>query len=219
MRDSKQPEKYMGSSEEWGLAQEALAKALEGRGIAYNKALGEAVFYGPKIDVKIVDSLGREWQCSTIQFDFNLPKRFNVTFVGPDGQEHYVVMIHRTLLGSIERFIGIMLEYYAGNLPVWLVPVLVEVLPISEGCNQDAEEIHKNLLNRGIRSELDDSSSTIAYKIREAEMQKVPYIVICGEEEVESNMLSIRRHTVGDLGRFSLESFVCMIEEDVQKKC
>jgi len=218
-RDPKQPEKYMGSSEEWDLAQEALANALERRGIAYDKALGEAVFYGPKIDVKIVDSLERAWQCSTIQFDFNLPKRFHVAFVGSDGQEHSVVMIHRTLVGSIERFFGIMLEHYAGNLPVWLAPVQVRVLPISEGCNQYAEEIHKALLNRGIRSELDDSSSTIGYKIWEAEMQKVSYMVICGEKEVESDMLSIRKHTVGDLGRFSLESFVCMIEEDVEKKC
>ncbi|MDH5779487.1 MAG: threonine--tRNA ligase [Candidatus Bathyarchaeota archaeon] len=219
MRDPKQPEKYMGSSEEWDLAQEALAKALKRKGVSYNEAVGEAVFYGPKIDVKIVDSLGREWQCSTIQFDFNLPKRFNVTFVGPDGQEHSVVMIHRTLLGSIERFFGIMLEHYAGNLPVWLAPVQVRVLPISEGCNQYAEEVHKTLLNRGVRSELDDSSSTLGYKIREAEMHKVSYMVICGEKEVESDTLSIRRHNVGDLGRFSLESFLCMIEEDVQKKC
>ena len=128
-------------------------------------------------------------------------------------------MIHRTLLGSIERFFGIVLEHYAGNLPVWLAPVQVRVLPISEGCDQYAEEIHKALLNRGIRSALDDSSSTIGYKIRETELQKVSYMVICGEKEVESDTLSIRKHTVGDLGRFSLESFVCMIEEDVEKKC
>ncbi len=218
LRDPKQPEKYMGSSEDWDLAQEALAKALERKGVPYNEALGEAVFYGPKIDVKIVDSLGREWQCSTIQFDFNLPKRFNVTFVGPDGQEHAVVMIHRTLLGSIERFFGIMIEHYGGNLPVWLAPVQVKVLPIGDEYSRYGEETHKKLLNRGIRCELDDSSSTIGYKIREAEIQKVPYMVICGEREVEFDMLSIRRHTVGDLGRFSLESFVYMIEEDVRKK-
>ncbi len=218
LRDPKQPEKYMGSSEDWDLAQEALAKTLERKRIPYNEALGEAVFYGPKIDVKIVDSLGREWQCSTIQFDFNLPKRFNVTFVGPDGQEHAVVMIHRTLLGSIERFFGIMIEHYGGNLPVWLAPVQVKVLPIGDEYSRYGEETHKKLLNRGIRCELDDSSSTIGYKIREAEIQKVPYMVICGEREVEFDMLSIRRHTVGDLGRFSLESFVYMIEEDVRKK-
>lgn len=218
LRDPKQPEKYMGSSEDWDLAQEALARTLERKRIPYNEALGEAVFYGPKIDVKIVDSLGREWQCSTIQFDFNLPKRFNVTFVGPDGQEHAVVMIHRTLLGSIERFFGIMIEHYGGNLPVWLAPVQVKVLPIGDEYSRYGEETHKKLLNRGIRCELDDSSSTIGYKIREAEIQKVPYMVICGEREVEFDMLSIRRHTVGDLGRFSLESFVYMIEEDVRKK-
>ena len=217
-RDPKQPEKYMGSSEDWEFAQDALAKALERRGIAYRKALGEAVFYGPKIDLKIVDSLGREWQCSTVQFDFNLPKGFNVVFIGPDGQEHHVVMIHRALLGSIERFIGIMIEHYCGNFPVWLAPVQVRVLPISDGYNQYAEEIHKKLLNRGIRSELDDSSSTIGYKIREAETQKVPYMVICGDKEMKSITLSVRRHSVGDIGRFTLESFGHMIEEDVQRK-
>jgi threonyl-tRNA synthetase len=129
-----------------------------------------------------------------------------------------MVMIHRTLLGSIERFIGIMIEHYAGNFPVWLAPVQVRVLPISDNYNHHAEEIHKKLLNRGIRSELDDSSSTISYKIREAETQKVPYMVICGEKEVKSDALSIRRHTVGDLGRFRLELFVHIIEEDIQSK-
>ncbi|NIP67335.1 threonine--tRNA ligase [Candidatus Bathyarchaeota archaeon] len=218
VKDPKQPENYIGSNEDWESAQEILAKALERRRMTYRKAVGEAVFYGPKIDLKIVDSIGREWQCSTIQFDFNLPKRFDLTFVGSDGQEHPTLMIHRTLLGSIERFIGIMMEHYAGNLPLWLPPIQVRVMSISKEYNHYAEKIHKALIKQGIRSTLDNSASTLSYKIREAETQKVPYMVICGEAEVKSDELSVRRHTVGDVGRFTFKSFVRLIEEENHRK-
>jgi threonyl-tRNA synthetase len=144
---------------------------------------GEAVFYGPKIDIKVADASGRKWQCSTIQFDFNLPKRFNLTYIGPDVEKHQPVMIHRALLGTIERFFGLLIEHYKGNFPTWLAPVQVKVLPISEKYNQYAREVHRRLSAFGLRSELDESPSTISYKIREAEVQKTPYMAICGKRK------------------------------------
>ena len=207
-RDPKKPKKYMGSKNEWRTAQNALAKALEQRNIPYTEMKGEAVFYGPKIDIKIVDASGREWQCSTVQFDFNLPKRFNLTYIGPDGKEHRPVMIHRTLLGSIERFLGILTEHYKGNFPTWLAPIQVRVLPISEKSNSYAREVHRKLSDAGIRSELDESSSTISYKIREAEIQKIPYMAICGEREAKSNTISIRKHESGKVESLPVEEFI-----------
>jgi len=144
-RDPKQPEKYMGSEQEWKMAQKALAEALKKQAIPYRETPGEAVFYGPKIDIYIVDASGREWQCSTIQFDFNLPKRFNITYTGSDGEPHEVVMIHRALLGTIERFFAILIEHYKGNLPVWLAPTQVKVLPISSNYVQYAREVRRKL--------------------------------------------------------------------------
>jgi len=207
-RDPKKPKKYMGSKNEWRTAQNALAKALEQRNIPYTEMKGEAVFYGPKIDIKIVDASGREWQCSTVQFDFNLPKRFNLTYIGPDGKEHRPLMIHRTLLGSIERFLGILTEHYKGNFPTWLAPIQVRVLPISEKSNSYAREVHRKLSDAGIRSELDESSSTISYKIREAEIQKIPYMAICGEREAKSNTISIRKHESGKVESLPVEEFI-----------
>ena len=166
-RKPKQPKKYMGSEQEWKLAQEALAEALKKKGIPYREMPGEAVrARGPKIDIYIVDASSKEWQCSTIQFDFNLPKRFNITYTGPDGEHHEVVMIHRALLGTIERFFAILIEHYKGNLPVWLAPTQVKVLPISNNYVQYAEEFCRKLSAYGIRTEVDDSDSTISYKIR-----------------------------------------------------
>ena len=213
-RDPKNPDKYMGSDEEWASAEDALAKAIEKKGIPYKEMRGEAVFYGPKIDVKILDASGRKWQCSTIQFDFNLPKRFSLAYIGPRGQERRVLMIHRTLLGSIERFVGILIEHYKGNFPVWLAPVQVRVLPVSEKYNKYAERVHKKLSSLGIRSELDVSSSTVSYKIREAETQKIPFMVICGRKEAESSTLSIRRHGGMKLGPLTLEEFVNIIQRE-----
>ena len=213
-RDPKQPEKYMGSEENWELAQKVLAETLGKRGIAYSEMLGEAVFYGPKIDVNIVDASGREWQCSTIQFDFNLPKRFNITHIGPDGREHEVLMIHRALLGAVERFFAILIEHYRGNFPVWLAPIQVKVLPISGDNIQYAGKVNEKLLAHGIRSEIDNSPATISHKIREAEVQKIPYMVLCGKREMKLNKISVRKHAVGDVGLLTIKELVTKIKNE-----
>jgi threonyl-tRNA synthetase len=207
-RDPEHPKKYMGSKQKWKLAQDVLARALKKKAIPYTEMPGEAVFYGPKIDLNIVDAAGKEWQCTTIQFDFNLPERFKTRYVGSDGSEHEAVMIHRTMLGSIERFFAVLLEHYNGNLPAWLAPVQVEVLPVSVDQIQYAEEVHKKLMAHGARSELDNSTSTINYKIRQAEILKVPYMAICGKREAETNKMSIRKHGVGSMGLLTIEEFV-----------
>jgi len=218
-RDPGQPEKYMGSEQEWDLAQNALAEALRKKGILYREMLGEAVFYGPKIDINIVDVSNREWQCTTIQFDFNLPKRFKACYVGPDGKEHEVIMIHRALLGAVERFFAILIEHCNGNLPVWLAPIQVEVLPISDEYGQYAEEFHRKLLARGIRAELNRSPSTISYKIRQAETQKIPYMAICGRREAESKKIAVRRHGRGNIGLLTIQELIKNIKREYSQQC
>jgi len=213
-RDPKQPEKYMGSNEDWKTAQRALAEALKNKGITYREMQGEAVFYGPKIDINIVDASGREWQCSTIQFDFNLPKRFNMTYTGPNGKEHEVLMIHRALLGTIERFFAVLVEHYEGNLPTWLAPIQVKILPISDNYVSYAQKIHEKLQAYGIRSEVDSNASTISYKIREAEVQKIPYMVICGKREVELKKISVRKHGTGNIGLLTIKELGKNIKND-----
>jgi threonyl-tRNA synthetase len=175
---------------------------------------GEAVFYGPKIDINIVDASGREWQCSTIQFDFNLPKRFNMTYTGADGREHEVLMIHRALLGAIERFFAILVEHYEGNLPTWLAPIQVRILPVSDNYVSYAQKIHEKLQAYGIRSEVDSNASTISYKIREAEVQKIPYMVICGKREVELKKISVRKHGTGNIGLLTIKELGKNIKND-----
>lgn len=216
-RDPKQPEKYMGTERKWRQAQNELAHALVKKEVPFKEAPGEAVFYGPKIDVNIVDATGREWQCTTIQFDFNLPKRFKATYIDNDNKMHEVIMIHRALLGSIERFFAILLEHYAGNIPTWLAPVQVTILPVTSDQSEYAENIMKELLEHGIRAEVDDSSSTLAYRIRQAEQAKIPYMAICGKQEAETNKLSVRKHRLGNLGKASFEELLKKIEEESQK--
>lgn len=213
-RDPRQPEKYMGSEEKWQIAQEALANALRKKRIAYCEVKGEAVFYGPKIDVNIVDASGREWQCSTIQFDFNLPKRFNVTYTGADGKEHEALMIHRALLGAIERFFAILIEHYKGNLPTWLASAQVRILPISDSQLPYAETIHRELQAYGLRTEIDGNASTISHKIREAENQKIPYMAICGAREAKQRKLSVRRHGVGNIGILTAKELTDKIKSE-----
>jgi threonyl-tRNA synthetase len=213
-RDPKQPEKYMGSEANWKAAQKSLAKALKDRGNAYHEMQGEAVFYGPKIDINIVDASGREWQCTTIQFDFNLPKRFNITYAGSDGKEHEALMIHRALLGAIERFFAILLEHYERNLPTWLAPIQVEILPVSDNYVSYAQRINEKLQAYGIRSEVDSNASTISYKIREAEVQKIPYMVICGKREVELKKISVRKHGTGNVGLLTIRELAKNIKND-----
>jgi len=207
-RDPKQPEKYMGSQHKWNHAQNALARALKKKQIPYEEMPGEAVFYGPKIDLNIVDASGRQWQCTTIQFDFNLPKRFNITHVGVDGKEHEVVMIHRALLGAIERFFAILTEHYNGNFPVWLTPTQVAVLPVSSDCVEYARKVHRKLLAYGVRSELDENPSTISYKIRQAELQKIPYMVVVGKREIEIEKIAVRKHGTGNMGSLTIRELV-----------
>ena len=214
-RDRGKSEKYMGSEKEWNSSQNILAKVLEQKKIPYTEMPGEAAFYGPKIDIKIVDASGRQWQCSTIQLDFNLPRRFNLTYIGSDGVEHRPLMIHRALLGAIERFFGILVEHYGGNLPTWLAPVQVKVLPISDKYANYAKEVHERISALGIRSEPDESSSTISYKIREAETQKIPYMAICGKREAESNTISVRKHGGKELGLLTIEELVNAIQNQV----
>ena len=213
-RDPEKPERYMGSEKEWEWAQNALAKALKQKKIPYTERQGEAAFYGPKIDIKIVDASGKEWQCPTIQFDFNLSKRFNLTYIGSDGEEHRPLMIHRVVLGAIERFFGILIEHYKGNFPTWLAPVQVRVLSISDKYNRYAKKVHEKLSALGIRSQLDESSSTLSYKIREAETQKIPYMAICGKRETESNTVSVRKHGRQELGPITIEELVKTIQKE-----
>jgi threonyl-tRNA synthetase len=213
-RDAKQPDRYMGSQENWQTAQRALADALKKKGIVYREMEGEAVFYGPKIDVNIVDAVGREWQCSTIQFDFNLPKRFNVTYTGADGKEHEVLMIHRALLGAIERFFAILIEHYEGNLPTWLAPTQVRILPISDKQLPYAQTIYDRMRACGVRVEIDNGASTVSYKIREAETQKIPYMAICGEREAKLRKLSARRHGVGNIGTLTVKELIGKIKSE-----
>ena len=207
-RDPTEPTKYMGSENQWSSSQNALARVLDRKGIPYEEMVGEAAFYGPKIDIEIVDISGREWQCSTIQFDFNLPKIFNLTYVESDGEEHTPLMIHRALLGSIERFFGILIEHYKGNLPAWLAPVQVKVIPISDKYLEFAREVFEELSSSGIRTEIDDGDRTLSNKIREAETQKIPYMAVCGKREEESQTVSVRKHGRKEVGSLTIKELV-----------
>jgi len=212
---STRPEKFVGSEESWDHATEALRKALEIKGVQYTVDPGEGVFYGPKIDIKIKDVLGRSWQCSTIQVDFNLPERFDLTFVDADGQRHRPITIHRALLGSLERFYGILIEHYAGNFPLWLAPVQVTVLPIADRHFEFAAEVEQQLLKRGLRVEVDRRNEKVGFKIREAEVQRIPNMLIIGDREVEHKKISVRRKGQGDLGQMSVQEFIELIFKDI----
>ena len=205
---STRPENSMGSDEDWELATQGLRKALEEIGIEYVVNEGDGAFYGPKIDFHLEDSLGRTWQCGTIQLDFQLPMRFEAEYMGADGEKHRPIMIHRVVYGSIERFIGILIEHYAGKFPLWLAPVQVKVLPISEKFFGYAGDILQSLKAAGIRCEMDNRDEKIGYKIRSAQMEKVPYMLIVGQKEEESQTVSVRSREDGDLGSFALEDFV-----------
>ncbi|MEO0140142.1 MAG: threonine--tRNA ligase [candidate division WOR-3 bacterium] len=211
VKDPKKPEKYMGDEEGWVLAENGLAEALSAEGLSYEVQEGESAFYGPKIDIQLHDALGRRHQCTTIQVDFNIPTRFDVTYIGQDGLEHRVVMIHRAILGSIERFFGILLEHYGGAFPLWLAPVQVVVLPVVSGVNPYAAKITETLRAKGLRAEFDLRPERISYKIREAETQKVPYMAVVGKREAESGKVSVRKRGRGDMGPMALEEFIGMV--------
>ena len=211
---STRPEDSMGSDEDWELATEALREALNETGRDYVVNEGDGAFYGPKIDFHLTDSLGRTWQCGTIQLDFQLPQRFEAEYMGADGEKHRPIMIHRVVYGSIERFIGILIEHYAGKFPVWLAPVQVKVLPISEKFFGFGEELLKKLKDAGIRCEMDQRDEKIGYKIRSAQMEKVPYMLIVGQKEEETGTVSVRSRDDGDLGSQELDAFIQKVVEE-----
>jgi len=215
---STKPEGVGGDDTLWEKATNSLKNALEREGLAYKIDEGGGAFYGPKIDIKIKDALNREWQMSTVQFDFNEPARFDMKYIGEDGKEHRPFMIHRALLGSIERFMGVLIEHYGGSFPVWLAPVQVAVLPISQNFYGYAEEVVKELKKLQIRVELDKRNEKIGYKIRDWETNKVPYMLIVGEKEVQANTVSVRKHKKGDLGSIALKNFQEMITNEILTK-
>jgi len=218
VRDIKNADKYAGSDEMWQQAEASLVKALAARALPYERMEGEAVFYGPKIDIKVKDAIGRLWQCTTIQFDFNNPVRFDMTYVGEDGREHRPYMIHRALLGSLERFFGILVEHYAGNFPLWLAPVQVAILPIADRHHEYAASLERTFREKGLRTVIDDSREKIGYKIREAEKNKIPLILVVGDKEMAEGTASLRVHTQGDKGQVLIPGFLEKVLEFIKNR-
>ena len=215
---STRPEDSMGSDEDWDMATEALRGALDDLGLPYVVNEGDGAFYGPKIDFQLEDSIGRTWQCGTIQLDFQLPLRFNLEYTGADGEKHRPIMIHRVIFGSIERFIGILIEHFAGAFPTWLAPVQVKVLPISDKYMDYAQKVLDELNNSGVRAEIDTRAEKIGYKIREAQMKKIPYMLVVGAKEEEDGLVSVRSRFEGDEGQKSLTDFLAAIKMEIQAK-
>lgn len=215
---STRPEDSMGSDEEWNLAENSLKGALEELKLDYIINEGDRAFYGPKIDFHLEDSIGRTWQCGTIQLDFQLPQRFELEYTGSDGEKHRPIVIHRVIFGSIERFIGILIEHFAGKFPTWLAPVQVKVLPISDKFNNYCEKVIEKLESSGIRSEMDYRNEKIGYKIREARKERVPYIIVIGEKEEEKNSISLRSRNNGDEGTLELDVLIERINNEVKNK-
>ena len=215
---STRPEKYVGDLADWERATDALRRAVDTRELPHQDDEGGGVFYGPKIDIKIKDALGREWQCTTIQFDFNLPERFDLSYIGQDGKQHRPYMVHRALLGSMERFFGVLIEHYAGDFPLWLAPVQAAVLPISDQFAEYGRGVVQQLKAAGIRAEIDLQDAKLGYKIREAEMQKVPYMLIVGQKESEQGSVSVRRRGEGDLGASSIDELAERMLREIKEK-
>ena len=218
VRDPKRKEDYFGSDADWEMAEGALERVVKESGLPYKRSEGEAVFYGPKIDIKIGDALGREWQCSTIQFDFNLPRRFEVSYVGSDGQEHPAYMVHRALLGSMERFFATLIEHYGGDFPVWLAPVQVQLITIADAQAPYALEIKEMLLARGVRVDADLREEKMGAKIRDAEILKIPYMLILGRKELEERTVSVRSRKKGNEGALPLQEFVEKLVAEIESR-
>ncbi|MCL1820874.1 MAG: threonine--tRNA ligase, partial [Oscillospiraceae bacterium] len=215
---STRPEKSMGSDEQWETATEALRGALKQAGMEYAVNEGDGAFYGPKIDFHLRDSIGRTWQCGTIQLDFQMPERFELEYIGSDSEKHRPIMIHRVVFGSIERFIAILTEHYAGVFPLWLAPVQAIVLPLTDRNHGAAQGIYDELKERGFRVELDLRNEKIGYKIRAAQGQKIPYMLVIGDKESESGMVAVRCRREGDIGAMSVEDFAALIDEKIRNK-
>lgn len=218
MELSTRPEKFIGSIETWDGATDVLREALDALGKPYKINEGDGAFYGPKIDFHLKDSIGRTWQCGTIQLDMQMPERFDLTYIGADGEKHRPVMIHRVIFGSIERFIAILTEHFAGAFPVWLAPVQVKLMPVSEKQNEYAEALGRRFEELDIRAEVDLRNEKIGYKIREAQLQKIPYMLVVGDKELESGSVSVRDRKEGDKGSVKVETFISQLQEEVTKK-
>jgi threonyl-tRNA synthetase len=216
---STRPEDSMGSDEAWEMATNGLIEALQAKGMEYKINPGDGAFYGPKIDFHLRDCLGRTWQCGTIQLDFQMPEKFDLTYIGEDGQKHRPVMIHRVVYGSIERFIALLTEQYAGAFPTWLAPVQARILPISEKHQEYANEIFKRLNDLDIRAEVDDRREKIGYKIREAQTQKIPFALVIGDQEAETDSVAVRRYGQSNSGeKMTVSEFITMIQEEIANK-
>jgi threonyl-tRNA synthetase len=216
LRDPEKPEKYIGGAKNWDLAEQAIISAAKEKKLDYVIETGEAAFYGPKLDFMVKDALGRKWQLGTIQVDYNLPERFELTYKGNDNELHRPVMIHRAPFGSMERFVAILLEHTGGNFPLWLMPKQVNILCVSEKHKNYAEKVLNFLENHEIRALIDDRNETIGKKIRESEMSKTPYMIILGEQEVENQTVSLRKHQRGDMGSFTLETLAKQIKKEIE---
>jgi threonyl-tRNA synthetase len=217
-RDPARPEDYAGTVEEWQRAEAALVNTLKRMNVAYKYMPGEAVFYGPKIDVKLVDAIGRPWQLTTVQFDFNLPRRFKLEYVGEDGSRHQPLMVHRALWGSVERFFGVLIEHYAGAFPAWLAPVQAAVLPVSGKFEEYAKRVTEQLKSAGFRVHHDDRNEKLQARIRDAQLQKIPYMLILGGKEAEAGTVSVRNRSKGDLGPRPLEQFIKDLQEEIHSR-
>jgi len=215
---STRPEKYAGELEHWEKATDALKKALEQVGLAYQIDPGEGVFYGPKIDIKIKDCLNRSWQCSTIQVDFNLPEAFKVEYVNEESKTVQPVMIHRALMGSLERFFGVLIEHYKGAFPVWISPVQAKILNITDSQEEYARKVLAELKNIGIRAELDARNEKLGLKIREAQLQKIPYMLVIGDKEKENGTVALRRRNSQEQKIMALAEFISLAQEEIKNK-
>ena len=215
---STRPEKFIGSDEMWTRATEALKKALESRGMVYEINEGEGAFYGPKIDIMVKDALNRPWQCATVQCDFALPERFDLTYIASDGKKERPVILHRVILGSMERFIGTLIEHYKGAFPLWLSPVQVLVMPITDRSHDYADNIFKALIEEDIRVEIDKRNEKLQYKIREGQLNKVPYMLVIGDKEMENGCVAVRARKEGDLGAVKLEEFLGKVKKEINEK-
>lgn len=217
MKLSTKPEGAMGDPKLWEKAEESLANALKRNGIEYTINPGDGAFYGPKIDVDITDALGRPWQCATIQLDFQMPQRFNATYVDKDGSRKPVIMVHRAILGSMERFIGILIEHYAGKFPTWLSPVQVILLPLTDNEVEYCKKLDKEMRSIGIRSELDERNEKLQAKIRDAQLRKIPYIIVIGKKEAENGTLSVRKRS-GEVSSVPKDEFISKIKKEIETR-
>ena len=215
---STRPEDSMGSDEDWEAATNALRQALDSLDRPYKINEGDGAFYGPKIDFHLHDCIGRTWQCGTIQVDFQMPERFDITYMGADGEKHRPIMLHRVAFGSIERFIGILIEQFAGAFPLWLAPVQVEVIPVSERHLEYAAKVRDQMRAAGLRCELDTRNEKMGYKIREAQMMKIPYMLVVGDKEIENNTVAVRSRAGGDLGVMEPDAFLAKAKEEIDTK-